>query len=450
MSILRAAETRKALNGIKNTRDCSSVSHISFADDTMTFCRATEEGGRTLMTLLDDYEKASGQRVNLGKSSTSFESSVNRQVRDQDVQLLGMREVQDQGKYLGLPSHIGRCKKDVFSYLIEKVGERIRGWKGKLLNQAGKEVMIKSVVSAIPNFVMNCFKLLVGIIDTLNSLITKFFWASSGKERGIHWKSGATYGWRVATKQASLLAKILKGRYYRHSTFLKAKLGSNPSFGWRSLLEGRKVLNKGVKWRVGDGKDIDIWKDPWIPRINDFVARDRDNDDFYMVSQLMRDGTWKENVVANLFVDDNAKWILAIPISKFHLRDKLIWHHTRGGDYLTSSGYKCARELKKVGNMRAKQTGESNNRINENGLWKTVWGLRILLEFGISLGLCGATWRDSMCHVALWNHRNNLMFEGEGGHSKQIWTDGIQMAADYSRLCSSSLETAAVNNNKVK
>ncbi|GAA0145641.1 hypothetical protein LIER_36157 [Lithospermum erythrorhizon] len=144
-----------------------------------------------------------------------------------------MREVQDQGKYIGLPSYIGRSKKEVFGYLLTKVDEHIKRWKGKLLSQARM---------------------------------------SSDKERGIHWKSWsyqceekfegglgfkdlgcmnlallAKQGWRVTTKQASLLAKLLKRRYYRRSTFLHAKLRSNPSFGWRSLLEGWRILCAGVR-----------------------------------------------------------------------------------------------------------------------------------------------------------------------------------------------------------
>ncbi|GAA0164873.1 hypothetical protein LIER_29160 [Lithospermum erythrorhizon] len=72
----------------------------------------------------------------------------------------------------------------------------------------------------------------------------------------------AKQGWRVITKEASLLSNLLKGRYFRLSLFIHAKLGSNPSFGWRSLLEGRKVLATGIWWRVGDGQEIDIYKDP--------------------------------------------------------------------------------------------------------------------------------------------------------------------------------------------
>ncbi|GAA0171051.1 hypothetical protein LIER_25179 [Lithospermum erythrorhizon] len=77
--------------------------------------------------------------------------------------------LRDEGKYLGLPSQMGRTKKKVFRYIAERVEERMRGWKGKLLSQSGKEVLIKSVTSAIPNYVMNCFKFSLGVIDNLNS-----------------------------------------------------------------------------------------------------------------------------------------------------------------------------------------------------------------------------------------------------------------------------------------
>ncbi|GAA0147885.1 hypothetical protein LIER_07479 [Lithospermum erythrorhizon] len=111
--------------------------------------------------------------------------------------------------------------------------------------------------------------------------MAKFFWGNAEGDRGIHWKSWeelckekddgglgfrdlecsnldmlAKQGWQIATRQTSLLFKILKGRYFQRSSFLHAKLGANPSFGWRSLLEGRKVLSKGLRWRVGDEEDV--------------------------------------------------------------------------------------------------------------------------------------------------------------------------------------------------
>ncbi|GAA0144406.1 hypothetical protein LIER_04863 [Lithospermum erythrorhizon] len=64
----------------------------------------------------------------------------------------------------------------------------------------------------------------------------------------------AKQGWRMVTRQTSLLFKILKGRYFRNGSFLNAKMGSNPSFGWRSLLEGRKIQEAENRAEKGHGK----------------------------------------------------------------------------------------------------------------------------------------------------------------------------------------------------
>ncbi|GAA0159884.1 hypothetical protein LIER_16564 [Lithospermum erythrorhizon] len=129
--MLRDVEQRRSLNGVNIARECPSVSHILFSYDTILFCRATEEEGYELMRILQDYETASGQKVNVRKSSVSFEPQFTSAIRAQIVRTLKMREVRDQGKYLGLPSYIGRSKKTVFNYLVTKV---------EGLSQAGREL----------------------------------------------------------------------------------------------------------------------------------------------------------------------------------------------------------------------------------------------------------------------------------------------------------------------
>ncbi|GAA0144683.1 hypothetical protein LIER_42820 [Lithospermum erythrorhizon] len=102
----------ESFDGGKNCkRPCPSINHILFMDDTMVFCKANVEEGRVLKNILRDYEMASGLKVNVEKSSVSFESQVSSSSRGHIGHVLGMCEVQDQGKYLGLPSHIGRSKK---------------------------------------------------------------------------------------------------------------------------------------------------------------------------------------------------------------------------------------------------------------------------------------------------------------------------------------------------
>ncbi|GAA0166060.1 hypothetical protein LIER_21307 [Lithospermum erythrorhizon] len=155
------SKERKALTGIKISRESPSISHILFADDTMLFCKASVSESQEIMSILEDY--CFGTKNKYGQMLV--------------ISVLGMKEVEDQGKYLDLRSQIGRSKREVFTYIVGKVEDRLRGWTGKMLSQAGKEIIIKSVTSAILIYVMDCFKLPVGLIDNLNS----FMRSSSGE-----------------------------------------------------------------------------------------------------------------------------------------------------------------------------------------------------------------------------------------------------------------------------
>ncbi|XP_073153466.1 uncharacterized protein [Henckelia pumila] len=49
---------------------------------------------------------------------------------------------------------------------------------------------------------------------------------------------------------------------------MEAGAGSKPSAIWRSLLWGRSLVEKGLKWRVGNWENIRIYEDKWIPDRN--------------------------------------------------------------------------------------------------------------------------------------------------------------------------------------
>jgi hypothetical protein len=72
---------------------------------------------------------------------------------------MGVRHVLGTGNYLGLPSMIGRKKKEIFDYIKDRIWKRINSWRGRALSRAGKEVMIKFVLQAIPSYVMSIYLL---------------------------------------------------------------------------------------------------------------------------------------------------------------------------------------------------------------------------------------------------------------------------------------------------
>lgn len=59
-------------------------------------------------------------------------------------------------KYLGVPYLIDRSRQDNFNFVRKRVAKE----KEKLLSQAGKEVLIKSVFQSIPTYVTSIFLLL--------------------------------------------------------------------------------------------------------------------------------------------------------------------------------------------------------------------------------------------------------------------------------------------------
>ena len=117
---------------------------------------------------------SSSQQINKAKTMVFFSKSTKEDRRDSIKNMLGVTEVRHYEKYLGLPSLVGRNKKSSFNYINESVCRKLQGWEKKLLSQAGREVLIKAVVQAIPTYTMNCFKLPIGLCEELEGLIRRF------------------------------------------------------------------------------------------------------------------------------------------------------------------------------------------------------------------------------------------------------------------------------------
>ena len=107
--------------------------------------------------ILQLYAEASGQCINMEKSSIFFNSNTNQQQHLTVKNLFGVREVQRFESYLGLPTLIGRAKYQTFFVLEDRVWKKLQGWKGKLLFRVGKEILIKVVAQSILTYTMGVF-----------------------------------------------------------------------------------------------------------------------------------------------------------------------------------------------------------------------------------------------------------------------------------------------------
>uniref|UniRef100_A0A803N5L2 Reverse transcriptase zinc-binding domain-containing protein n=1 Tax=Chenopodium quinoa TaxID=63459 RepID=A0A803N5L2_CHEQI len=82
---------------------------------------------------------------------------------------------------------------------------------------------------------------------------------------------------------------------------MDAKVGSNASYTWRSILSARDLLKIGPVKSVGKGRRINIWHDPWVsspPGFRTFKNETHSEDSPKVVHDLITDGEW-DRIEAN-------------------------------------------------------------------------------------------------------------------------------------------------------
>ncbi|KAL0316167.1 UNVERIFIED_CONTAM: putative mitochondrial protein [Sesamum radiatum] len=159
--------------------------------------------------------------------------------------------------------------------------------------------------------------------------------------------------WRVFTNPHSLLGRLLKARYFPHSSFLDAPLSSRPSLTWRSLLSARPLMLAGIRWRGGSSRSIKVWASPWIPRSSSFrpITPVATNDPNLLVSALIDHelGTWKHDRLRDLFLPVDVEAILKIPLGRTSQPDFAVWHYSADGRFSVRSAYHLVWSMRQVG-----------------------------------------------------------------------------------------------------
>ena len=146
LTFIRTTNKTNKPYSIRIYRKAPEVSNLLSVDDSLIFLRARAYKVEVLKEVLHQYELMSGQEVTLEKSDAIFSASVNGDQCRALLHVLGMKKMGDQRKDLSLPVCLSPFKKVLFELLKQKVWKKINGWKEKILSQANREVLIKSVL----------------------------------------------------------------------------------------------------------------------------------------------------------------------------------------------------------------------------------------------------------------------------------------------------------------
>ncbi|CAM8940146.1 unnamed protein product [Rhodiola kirilowii] len=280
---LRQGQERRDLRGIKICRDAPEVTHLLFADDSIIFLRACRNDVDHLKRILRLFEEISGQKINLAKSEICFSKNVAPESMEEICDILEMRHVNSFSKYLGLPVTFSNNKTEIFKFIVERMWQKVQGWKEKTLSMAGKEILIKSILQAIPTYAMMCYKMPASLIKKIVGIISRYWWSNKEGDRCIYWGSYkllskakevgglgmrdfesfndallAKQVWRLLSNQETLVSRMLKAKYFKEGDAIHSQLGHRPSFAWRSIWN---VTNKVGQWISLEGTlQKPVWK----------------------------------------------------------------------------------------------------------------------------------------------------------------------------------------------
>ena len=273
----------KRWDKVRASRSGPSFSHVFFVDDLMLFAKAGYKNCEAITEVLDKFCSLAGQRVSTTKSKILSSPNVTRRRVRGICRRLSIAATDNLGKYLGFPIiYCGRVG-NAYNFVVNKIQNKLAGWRLKLLSKAGKLVLVKSSAAPIVEYFMQCQSLPVKVCNQIDKITRDFLWGSTEEKRRLH-----LVRWDIVTLTKDLGGLGLHNTKERNNTLLAKlcwRLACNQEAPWANMLvtkylspnriseAGRKLLcssiwtacKKGLKWAVGNGEKVRVWNDFWLP-----------------------------------------------------------------------------------------------------------------------------------------------------------------------------------------
>ena len=186
----------------------------------------------------------------------------------------------------------------------------------------------------------------------------------------------AKQGWRLQTNSTSLFSQVYKAKYFSRCNFVEAELGPRPSYGWQNLVAAQGVVRRGMRWQVGNGTRINVWRDKWIPRPSSYkvLTPVRPNVENALVCELINRSSseWNVDKLNSWFQPEDKEAIMSIPLSTNDTNDRLVWAENRSGKFTVKSAYALALEEQQHSTM-----GDCSNGLVCKKIWKALWHLNV-------------------------------------------------------------------------
>lgn len=179
--------------------------------------------------------------------------------------------------------------------------------------------------------------------------------------------------WKFLEHPDCMWVQIMTTKYCRNVSLWEANVNGRSSSTWKAILECRKYMENKCLWAIGNGENIQIFKDPWVPDSNTAIPETQNSEtNCTKVKELWlsNPNRWNDQLVINLFSPSVANKILSIYIHEDNsIKDKLLWLPHPHGKFSTKSFIKSLKDSKP----------SSSDRNLVQFPWKIFWKVKNLI-----------------------------------------------------------------------
>ena len=138
------------------------VSILQYADDTILFLEHDLAKAVNMKLILSFFEQLSGLKINFHKSEIyCFGKAKERKVEYQNI--FGCESGALPFKYLGIPIHYRRLLNKEWKSVEDRIEKKLGALVGKMLSYGDRLVLINSVLTSLPMFLLSFFEIPVGV-----------------------------------------------------------------------------------------------------------------------------------------------------------------------------------------------------------------------------------------------------------------------------------------------
>eukprot|EP00253_Pinus_taeda_P011982 PITA_11982 len=450
---IKQEQSVNRIKGLKIWGNNLPLTHQQFVDDIMLFGEPTVREVRQLRRILDLFTEASGLEINKDKSCIFIFNTID-QIKFHLIRILGFKKGDLPTKYLGnILDYTSRRMKN-WQGVLDKLNNKVANWAFRVLNIAGRIVLAKSVLQAIPIYPLSIMAAPLGVCAKIREIIRKFIWSRSDQK-----KKWAFVSWSQLTER-----KEKGGLGLRDPETLNRVLGAK--LWWRWLSGGNDLWK--VIWRTKysmpvsqGGAEANFWGDRWQQReslnsIQNFTQiHDRVEENRIKVKDY-----WKGNDISEGWRvwEDPTAWARELSpelqegyrkemgtrrIRVRRGKDILRWGNSMKGTFTSKEAYYL---------LVSQDRGDGN--IDWNTIWEANWWSKVTIFIWLATKNKILTWdriqkkgfigpsRCSLCNTdtetrdhlfrawnlsapfilwLTWKERNRRIFQNSAKSPKVIW-----------------------------